>query len=122
MSFHLALGLEQDVPEYDMDSEDEVWVTQQRKRLDLTPFKFEQMMDRLEKSSGQTVVTLNEAKALLKQDDEVSIAVYDYWLNKRLKMVKNLIGTKICPIISILFYLLFFTFLYSNPHKYSNIR
>ncbi|XP_061390283.1 serine-rich adhesin for platelets [Musca vetustissima] len=85
------LGLEQDVPEYDMDSEDEVWVTQQRKRLDLTPFKFEQMMDRLEKSSGQTVVTLNEAKALLKQDDEVSIAVYDYWLNKRLKMQHPLI-------------------------------
>ncbi|XP_073812627.1 enhancer of Polycomb [Musca autumnalis] len=85
------LGLEQDVPEYDMDSEDEMWVTQQRKRLDLTPFKFEQMMDRLEKSSGQTVVTLNEAKALLKQDDEVSIAVYDYWLNKRLKMQHPLI-------------------------------
>ena len=85
----LALGLEQDVPEYDMDSEDELWVSQQRKRLDLTPLKFEQMMDRLEKSSGQTVVTLNEAKALLKQDDEISIAVYDYWLNKRLKMVNN---------------------------------
>lgn len=90
MSFlykNLALGLEQDVPEYDMDSEDELWINQQRKRLDLTPLKFEQMMDRLEKSSGQTVVTLNEAKALLKQDDEISIAVYDYWLNKRLKMV-----------------------------------
>lgn len=72
-----------------MDSEDELWVSQQRKRLDLTPLKFEQMMDRLEKSSGQTVVTLNEAKALLKQDDEVSIAVYDYWLNKRLKMVNK---------------------------------
>ncbi|XP_065369495.1 uncharacterized protein E(Pc) isoform X2 [Calliphora vicina] len=85
------LGLEQDVPEYDMDSEDELWINQQRKRLDLTPLKFEQMMDRLEKSSGQTVVTLNEAKALLKQDDEVSIAVYDYWLNKRLKMQHPLI-------------------------------
>ena len=45
------------------------------------------MMDRLEKNSGQTVVTLNEAKSLLKQDDDFIIAVYDYWLNKRLKMV-----------------------------------
>uniref|UniRef100_W8BFC9 Enhancer of polycomb-like protein n=1 Tax=Ceratitis capitata TaxID=7213 RepID=W8BFC9_CERCA len=81
------LGLEQDVPDYDMDSSDEVWISQQSRRLDLTPLKFEQMMDRLEKSSGQMVVKLNEAKALLKQDDEVSIAVYDYWLNKRLKMV-----------------------------------
>ena len=79
--------MEQDIPDYDMDSADEMWVNQQIRRLDLTPFKFEQMMDRLEKSSGQTVVTLNEAKALLKQDDEISIAVYDYWLNKRLKTV-----------------------------------
>lgn len=77
--------MEQDIPDYDMDTADETWVSSQTRRLDLDPLKFEQMMDRLEKSSGQTVVTLNEAKALLKQDDEVSIAVYDYWLNKRLK-------------------------------------
>nr|XP_014088244.1 uncharacterized protein LOC106616209 [Bactrocera oleae] len=87
------LGLEQDVPDYDMDSSDEIWISQQSRRLDLTPLKFEQMMDRLEKSSGQMVVKLNEAKALLKQDDEVSIAVYDYWLNKRLKMQHPLILT-----------------------------
>lgn len=72
-----------------MDSGDESWVNSQNKRLDLSYYKFEQMMDRLEKSSGQTVVTLNEAKALLKQDDEVSIAVYDYWLHKRLKTVSE---------------------------------
>lgn len=45
------------------------------------------MMDRLEKGSGQTVVTLQEAKALIKEDDDLIIAVYDYWLNKRLKTV-----------------------------------
>lgn len=45
------------------------------------------MMDRLEKGSGQTVVTLQEAKALIKEDDDLIIAVYDYWLNKRLKVV-----------------------------------
>lgn len=44
-------------------------------------------MDRLEKGSGQTVVTLQEAKGLLKEDDDLIIAVYDYWLNKRLKTV-----------------------------------
>lgn len=49
-------------------------------------------MDRLEKSSGQTVVTLAEAKALLKEDDELTIAVFDYWLNKRLKTVSGEIG------------------------------
>lgn len=85
------LNLEQDVPDYDMDSADEQWVNTQNKRLDLDSLKFEMMMDRLEKSSGQTVVTLNEAKALLKQDDELSIAVYDYWLNKRLKTQHPLI-------------------------------
>lgn len=52
-------------------------------------FQFEEMMDRLEKGSGQTVVTLQEAKSLLKEDDDLIIAVYDYWLNKRLKTVSN---------------------------------
>jgi enhancer of polycomb-like protein len=79
--------MEQDIPDYDMDSADEQWVNSNADRLDMNPLKFEQMMDRLEKSSGQTVVTLNEAKALLKQDDEISTAVYDYWLSKRLKTV-----------------------------------
>lgn len=83
----LALGMDQDIPDYDMDSADEIWVEDQCKRMDLDVIRFEQMMDKLEKSSGQTVVTLNEAKALLKQDDELSIAVYDYWLNKRLTTV-----------------------------------
>lgn len=92
MLLHLtALGMEQDIPDYDMDSADEAFVGSQACRINLTPLKFEEMMDRLEKSSGQTVVTVNEAKALLKQDDELSVTVYDYWLNKRLKMQHPLI-------------------------------
>ncbi|CAG5053087.1 unnamed protein product [Parnassius apollo] len=74
---------EQEVPEYDIDSEDERWLKQQR-HPELTELKFEQMMDKLERSSGQTVVTLNEAKLLLERQDDLVIAVYDYWLNKRL--------------------------------------
>lgn len=81
--------MDTDIPDYDMDAADEIWVESQQRRLDLTPLKFEQMMDKLEKSSGQTVVTLNEAKALLKEDDDVSIAVFDYWLNKRLTTVSK---------------------------------
>lgn len=94
--------MDQDIPDYDMDSADELWVEEQSKRMDLDVLKFEMMMDKLEKSSGQTVVTLNEAKALLKQDDELSIAVYDYWLNKRLTTVSHSIyfrlrkKTKVC--------------------------
>ncbi|KAI4467760.1 enhancer of polycomb [Holotrichia oblita] len=83
----LAFTMEQDIPDYDMDSDDERWLDSQAKRIELTPLKFEEMMDRLEKSSGQTVVTLNEAKALLKEDDDLIIAVFDYWLNKRLKLI-----------------------------------
>lgn len=52
------------------------------------------MMDRLEKGSGQTVVTLQEAKSLLKEDDDLIIAVYDYWLNKRLKTVSFFLEIK----------------------------
>lgn len=89
----LALSIEQDIPDYDMDSADEEWISEQTRRFDLTPLKFEEMMDCLEKSSGQTVVKPNEAKALLKQDDEISMAVYDYWLNKRLKTQQPLILT-----------------------------
>lgn len=33
------------------------------------------------------VVTLQEAKLLLKEDDDLIITVYDYWLNKRLRLV-----------------------------------
>lgn len=83
--------MEQDIPDYDMDSEDERWLASQAKKLDLTPLKFEEMMDRLEKSSGQTVVSLNDAKAFLKEDDDLIIAVFDYWLNKRLKTKHPLI-------------------------------
>jgi len=43
-------------------------------------------MERLEKSSGSRgVVTLQEAKVLIKEDADLVILVYDYWLNKRLK-------------------------------------
>lgn len=81
---------EQEAPEYDIDTEDERWLKQQR-HPELTELKFEQMMDKLEKSSGQTVVTLNEAKLLLERHDDLVIAVYDYWLNKRLNTQHPLI-------------------------------
>ncbi|XP_063835601.1 uncharacterized protein LOC135084793 [Ostrinia nubilalis] len=81
---------EQEAPEYDIDSEDERWLKQQR-HAELTEWKFEQMMDKLEKSSGQTVVTLNEAKLLLERHDDLVTAVYDYWLNKRLNTQHPLI-------------------------------
>lgn len=81
--------MEQDIPDYDMDSDDERWLVSQAHNLEIDPYKFEEMMDRLEKSSEQTVVQIPDAKALLKEDDDLIIVVYDYWLNKRLRLVSN---------------------------------
>ena len=87
-------AIEEDVPDYDMDSEDEAWLDQQRELLhDLTQLKFEEMMDKLEKCSGQHVVTMNEAKLLLKEKEDLIITVYDYWLNKRLRTQQSLTPT-----------------------------
>lgn len=88
-----AFGMDQEIPDYDMDSEDETWLNEQAKKMEITPSKFEEMLDRLEKGSGQQVVTLREAKLLLKEDDDLIIAVYDYWLNKRLRTQHPLIMT-----------------------------
>lgn len=86
------LSMEQDIPDYDMDSGDEMWLSEEAKLFtDITPLKFEIMMDRLEKGSGQRVMNLKDAKALLKEDDDLIIAVYDYWLNKRVRIGHALI-------------------------------
>lgn len=79
----LALSLEQDIPDYDMDSADEMWFDSQTNKSDMSAFKFEQMMDRLEKI---TVCSLDDAKALVRRN-EVNQDVFDYWVNKRLKTV-----------------------------------
>jgi PREDICTED: enhancer of polycomb 1-like len=83
-------AIEHDIPDYDIDSEDEAWLEKQN-NIELSPLKFEEMMDSLEKSSGQHVVSINEAKLLLKEKDDLIIAVFDYWLNKRLKAQQSLI-------------------------------
>jgi hypothetical protein len=66
-------------------------------------------MDRLEKSSGQTVITLNEAKSLLKQDDDFIVAVYDYWLNKRLKMVVIIENNQILVSVHLTFFYVYYS-------------
>ncbi|CAO1306026.1 unnamed protein product [Diamesa hyperborea] len=74
-----------DLPDYDMDSSDEIWLQKQSKTLNLTPLKFEEMIDKLEKQTSKTVPNLTEAKTVLKQPDELTMIVYDYWLGKRLR-------------------------------------
>ncbi|KAL7062779.1 hypothetical protein AAHC03_0713 [Spirometra sp. Aus1] len=78
----IALAEEEPI-EYDMDTDDEDWL--HRSDLNLSPEKFESMMDRLERGCGQRVMNLEEARLLLKDDPSLVIAVYDYWLNKRIQ-------------------------------------
>ena len=59
--------LEQEKPDYDLDSEDEKWVRESKKRIgvEITPDQFEEMIDRLEKSCGKQVSdNSNDAKYL----------------------------------------------------------
>ena len=59
----------QDLPDYDMDDEDFKYFTEElreRRKFEVSKITFEDMIDRLEKNSGQTVVNLKEAKMLLK--------------------------------------------------------
>ncbi|KAJ8395060.1 hypothetical protein AAFF_G00040110 [Aldrovandia affinis] len=76
-------SLDAEQPDYDLDSEDEAFVNKLKKKLEITPLQFEEMIDRLEKGSGQQLVTLQEAKLLLKEDDELIREVFDYWTRKR---------------------------------------
>ncbi|XP_024430641.1 enhancer of polycomb homolog 1 isoform X2 [Desmodus rotundus] len=76
-------SLDAEQPDYDLDSEDEIFVNKLKKKMDVCPLQFEEMIDRLEKGSGQQPVSLQEAKLLLKEDDELIREVYEYWIKKR---------------------------------------
>ncbi|XP_057680451.1 enhancer of polycomb homolog 1 isoform X1 [Corythoichthys intestinalis] len=80
-------GLDTEQPDYDLDSGDETFVNKLKKKMEITALQFEEMIDRLEKGSGQQFVSLQEAKLLLKEDDELIKEVFDYWSRKR-KMCK----------------------------------
>ena len=88
-------GPSQDLPDYDMDEEDTKFFEEElkeRRKLEVSKLTFEDMLDRLEKNSSQSVVTLKEARLILKEDDDLILIVYDYWLNKRLEA-----GTSLVP-------------------------
>ncbi|XP_007666001.1 enhancer of polycomb homolog 1 isoform X3 [Ornithorhynchus anatinus] len=88
-------SLDAEQPDYDLDSEDEAFVNKLKKKMDISPLQFEEMIDRLEKGSGQQPVSLQEAKLLLKEDDELIREVYEYWIKKR----KNCRGPSLIPAV-----------------------
>lgn len=81
-------------PDYDLDDQDDKFVEEilkNEKKFEIDPTTFEEMIDRLEKSSGHNVITAKEAKLLLKEDDDLILAVYDYWVDKRIKLKQPLL-------------------------------
>ncbi|KAJ8393758.1 hypothetical protein AAFF_G00056730 [Aldrovandia affinis] len=88
-------SLDNEQPDYDMDSEDETHLNRLNRKMDVKPFQFETMVDRLEKASANQLVTLQEAKLLLNEDDHLLKSVYDFWVRKR----RSCRGPALIPLI-----------------------
>lgn len=90
---HMQLfAMEQDYPEYDMDSEDEEWFLKNAKAYpDLTSLQFERLMDKFEQQQqGRSkALELPEAKLLANaknpEEENLVTEIYDYWVDKRLR-------------------------------------
>ena len=50
-----AFSLDTEQPDYDLDSDDEAFVVKLKKKMEISFHQFEEMLDRLEKGSGQQV-------------------------------------------------------------------
>ncbi|GCB60345.1 hypothetical protein scyTo_0014150 [Scyliorhinus torazame] len=88
-------NLDSEQPDYDMDSEDEILFNRLNRKTEIKPLQFEEMFDRLEKASGNQLVSIQEARLLLKEDDYLIKAVYDYWARKR----KNCKAPSLIPLV-----------------------
>ncbi|XP_056277322.1 enhancer of polycomb homolog 1-like isoform X2 [Pseudoliparis swirei] len=90
-------SLDTEQPDYDMDSEDDTFVNKLNKKIEISFLQFEEMIDRLEKGSGQQAVSLPEAKLLLKEDDELIKEVFDYWSRKKKSSRANCLLPNVKP-------------------------
>lgn len=87
---HVQLpAFEDELPDYDLDEEDRIWFHKVKVDLGLAgidEFKFEEMIECLERNSGVfKVLDISEAKALLKHEESIVILIYDYWIDKKIK-------------------------------------
>jgi len=98
--------MEQEQPDYDMDSEDERWMKDSKKRagLEVTHLQFEEMIDRLEKSCGNQVKMLQIGFAFLSLSipmiPEIKKSCGFVWW----KDVSGLVASRYCHIIYPLHY------------------
>jgi len=82
--------MEQDVPEYDYDSEDLDWLNTTGRSNSITADKLEELVDKWEKHSTYNIIDLADAKALTKDDEDTILIIYDYWLRKRVRLGHSL--------------------------------
>jgi len=78
--------MEQDVPEYDYDSEDLDWLNTIGRANSITADKLEELVDKWEKHSTYNIIDLADAKTLTKDDEDTILLIYDYWLRKRVRI------------------------------------
>jgi enhancer of polycomb-like protein len=86
-------AMDEEMPVYDLDEEDMEFIDKKlngEKKIQVDLGTVEDMLDRLEKNSDHNVVSAKEAKLLLKEDDDLILAVYDYWMDKRLRLKQPL--------------------------------
>lgn len=80
-----ALGLDAEYADYDMDTDDEEFL--KTCPDEVSPHQFERMVETMEKSSENTVISLLDAKQLFSDVNHNALSkIYDYWLSKRLTL------------------------------------
>jgi hypothetical protein len=86
IKFLLALQLESDEPEYDMDKIDHDWFNEFGRIScpNLTHLEYEIIIDKLENASTRTLISLDEARTLLPNIEDLHIkTVYEFWNERR---------------------------------------
>ena len=88
----LALQLESDQPEYDMDEIDHDWFNKSARILcpNLTHLEYETIIDKLDDASIRTLLSLDEARALFSSSLINNLylnIVYEFWSQRRVKQV-----------------------------------
>ena len=95
LNFFLALQLESEQPEYDMDEIDHKWFNETGRHLcpKLSHLEFERIVDKLEDASTRISVSLDEARALFSSSTSTIINdlhltnVYQFWHQRRTQRV-----------------------------------
>ncbi|CAF0744148.1 unnamed protein product [Didymodactylos carnosus] len=102
------LQFESDYPEYDMDTNDTEWFEKWNNCLGLTHLQYEEIIDKLENSSGRTVLSYEDAKTLIKEDEDLLKNVYEFWLERRNTTVHKFLLKNKNTIFTIRFFILIY--------------